>query len=153
MANTYTQLFVHYVFAVQNRLFLINDNFKNDFYRYMNGIIVQHGHKLYIVNGMNDHLHMLVSMSPRQAHSDLMYHIKRSSSLWLNEKKLVPGRFTWQEGFGAFSIGKSQVSGLVKYIEEQQEHHKKVSFREEYQEFLKENDIEFDKRYIFKPIE
>ena len=153
MANTYTQLFVHYVFAVQNRLFLIHDNFKNDLYRYMNGIIVQHGHKLYIVNGMNDHLHMLVSMSPRQAPSDLMYHIKRSSSLWLNEKKLVPGRFSWQEGFGAFSIGKSQVSGLVKYIEEQQEHHKKVSFREEYLEFLKENDIEFDKRYIFKPIE
>jgi len=153
MANTYTQLFVHYFFAVQNRLFLINDNFKNDLYRYMNGIIVQHGHKLYIVNGMNDHLHMLVSMSPRQAPSDLMYHIKRSSSLWLNEKKLVPGRFSWLEGFGAFSIGKSQVSGLVKYIEEQQEHHKKVSFREEYLEFLKENDIEFDKRYIFKPIE
>jgi len=88
MANTYTQLFVHYVFAVQNRLFLINDNFKNDLCRYMNGIIVQHGHKLYIVNGMNDHLHMLVSMSPRQAPSDLMYHIKRSSSLWLNEKNL-----------------------------------------------------------------
>ena len=153
MANTYTQLFVHYVFAVQNRLFLINDNFKNDLYRYMNGIIVQHGHKLYIVNGMNDHLHMLVSMSPRQAPSDLMYHITRSSSLWLNEKKLVPGRFSWQEGFGAFSIGKSQVPGIVKYIEEQQEHHKKVSFREEYLEFLKENDIEFDKRYIFKPIE
>ena len=102
---------------------------------------------------MIDHLHMLVSMSPRQAPSDLMYHIKRSSSLWLNEKKLVSGRFSWQEGFGAFSIGKSQVPGLVKYIEEQQEHHKKVSFREEYLEFLKENDIEFDKRYIFKPIE
>jgi putative transposase len=144
---------VYFVFAVQNRLFLINDNFKNDLYRYMNGIIVQHGHKLYVVNGMNDHLHMLVSMSPRQAPSDLMYHIKRSSSRWLNEKKLVPGRFSWQEGFGAFSIGKSQVPGLVKYIEEQQEHHKKVSFREEYLEFLKENDIEFDKRYIFKPIE
>jgi putative transposase len=80
MANTYTQLFVHYIFAVQNRLCLISDNFKNDLYKYMNGI--------------TDHVHLLVSMSPGQAPSDLMYHIKRSSSLWINEKKFVQGRFT-----------------------------------------------------------
>jgi putative transposase len=153
MANTYTQLYVHYIFAVQNRLSLISDNFKNDLYRYMNGIIVHQGHKLYIINGMSDHIHVLVSMNPRQAPSDLMYHIKRSSSLWINKKKLVPGRFSWQEGFGAFSLGVSQLSGKIKYIEEQQEHHKKISFREEYLEFLKENEISFDERYIFMPIE
>jgi REP element-mobilizing transposase RayT len=153
MANTYTQLFVHYIFAVQNRLCLISDNFKNDLYKYLNGIVVQHGHKVYIINGITDHVHMLVSMSPRQAPSDLMYHIKRSSSLWINEKKFVQGRFSWQEGFGAFTLGKSQVSGKIRYIEEQQEHHKKVSFRDEYLDFLKENDIEFDERYIFKPVE
>jgi REP element-mobilizing transposase RayT len=118
----------------------------------MNGIIVQHGHKLYIINGMSDHIHTLVSMNPRQAPSDLMYHIKRSSSIWINEKKLVPGRFSWQEGFGAFSIGKSQVSIVVNYIQEQPEHHRKISFRKEYLEFLKENDIEFDERYILKPV-
>jgi REP element-mobilizing transposase RayT len=92
-------------------------------------------------------------MNPRQAPSDLMYHIKRSSSLWINENKLISGRFSWQEGFGAFSIGKAQLSGVAKYIHDQPEHHKKISFREEYQEFLKEYDIEFDERYIFKPIE
>jgi REP element-mobilizing transposase RayT len=153
MANTYTQLFVHYIFAVQNRLCLISDNFKNDLYKYLNGIVVQHGHKVYIINGITDHVHMLVSMSPRQAPSDLMYHIKRSSSLWINEKKFVQGRFSWQECFGAFTLGKSQVSGKIRYIEEQHEHHKKVSFRDEYLDFLKENDIEFDERYIFKPVE
>lgn len=119
----------------------------------MNGIIVQQGHKMYIINGMSDHLHVIVSMNPKQAPSDLMYHLKRSSSHWINEKKIVPGRFSWQEGFGAFSLGRSQLSGKVKYIEEQQEHHKKISFREEYLEFLKENEIEFDERYILKPIE
>jgi putative transposase len=152
MANTYTQLFVHFIFAVQNRLCLINDNFKSDIYKYMNGIVLQHGHKVYIINGMTDHVHILVSMNPRQAPSDLMYHIKRNSSLRINEKKLVPGRFSWQEGFGAFSLGKSQVSGKIKYIETQPEHHKKVSFQEEYLELLKEYDIEFDERYIFKPV-
>jgi hypothetical protein len=91
-------------------------------------------------------------MNPRQAPSDLMYHIKRSSSLWINKRRLVQGRFSWQEGFGAFSIGKSQLSGKIKYIEEQQDHHKRISFREEYLEFLMENEIEFDERYIFKSI-
>jgi len=116
----------------------------------MNGIVLQHGHKVYIINGMTDHVHTLVSMNPRQAPSDLMYHIKRSSSLWINEKKLVPGRFSWQEGIGAFSIGKSQVPGIITYIEVQPEHHKKTTFQEEYMEFLKENDSEFYERYIFK---
>jgi REP element-mobilizing transposase RayT len=88
MANNYTQLYVHYIFAVQNRLSLIRENFKNDLYRYMNGIIVHQGHKLYIINGMSDHIHVLVSMNPRQAPTDLMYHIKRRSSLWINEKSL-----------------------------------------------------------------
>jgi putative transposase len=153
MANTYTQLYVHYVFAVQNRLCLIHDNYKDDLYRYMNGIITEQGHKLYIINGMSNHIHILVSMNPRQAPSDLMYHLKRSASLWMNKEKFISGHFSWQEGFGAFSIGKSQVPVTIKYIEEQQEHHRKTSFREEYLDLLKENDIEFDERYIFKPIE
>jgi REP element-mobilizing transposase RayT len=92
-------------------------------------------------------------MTPKQAPSDLMYHLKRSSSLWINHNRLSVGKFSWQEGFGAFSVGKAQLSEKIKYIEEQQHHHKKASFREEYLHFLKEYDIEYDERYIFKPIE
>ena len=153
MANTYSQLYVHYVFAVQNRLCLINNKWQDKLYKYMSGIIDQQGHKLYVINGMNDHIHILISMTPKQAPSDLMYHLKRSSSLWINQNRLSDGKFSWQEGFGAFSLGKSQLPEKIKYIEEQQQHHKKKSFTEEYLQFLKENDIEYDERYIFKPIE
>jgi len=122
-------------------------------YKYINGIIEQQGHKLYVINGMPDHIHILISMSPKQAPSDLMYHIKRSSSLWINNNKLSIGKFSWQEGFGAFSLGKSQLRDKIIYIENQQEHHSRRSFQEEYLQFLQENDIDFDERYIFKPAE
>ena len=102
---------------------------------------------------MPDHLHLLISMSPKQAPSDLMYHIKRSSSLWINRNMLSLGKFSWQEGFGAFSLGKSQLNEKIKYIENQQEHHKKKSFYEEYHLLLKEYDVDFDERYIFNPID
>jgi REP element-mobilizing transposase RayT len=153
MANTYSQLYVHYVFAVQNRLCRINNKWQDKLYKYMSGIIDQQGHTLYVINGMSDHIHILISMTPKQAPSDLMYHLKRSSSLWINQSRLSDGKFSWQEGFGAFSLGKSQLPEKIKYIEEQQEHHRKKSFTEEYLQFLKENDIEYDERYIFKPIE
>ena len=126
----------------------------------MNGIIEQQGHKLYTINGMSDHIHALISMSPKQAPSDLMYHLKRSSSLWVNQNRLSLGHFSWQEarlpvgqGFGGFSLGKSQIAEKIKYIENQQEHHKIKTFREEYLNFLKEYDVEYDERYIFIPIE
>ena len=119
----------------------------------MSGIIDQQGHKLYIINGMPDHIHILISMSPKQAPSDLMFNLKRSSSLWINQNKLSRAQFSWQEGFGAFSLGKSQSGRTIKYIENQQEHHKKSTFREEYLQFLKEYEVEYDERYIFKSIE
>jgi putative transposase len=146
-------LYVHFVFAVQNRLCLLSNKWRDDLYKYISGITEQQGHKLYIANGMPDHVHALVSMSPKQAPSDLMYHIKRSTSLWINENKLIAGKFSWQEGYGAFSLGKSQLSEKIRYIEDQQTHHAKTTFREEYLRFLKENEVEYDERYIFKPIE
>jgi REP element-mobilizing transposase RayT len=118
----------------------------------MTGIVSQQGHKLLAIGGMPDHVHVLVSMNPIQASSDLIFHIKRSSSLWINEQKLIMGKFSWQEGFGAFSYGKSQVSSVTKYIEAQEEHHKKHSFMEEYKKFLKLFNVEYDEKYIFKPI-
>ena len=153
MANTYTQLFIHYVFAVQNRRSLISKKWQNDLYKYISGIIDNQGHKLYIINGVSDHIHILISMNPKQSPSNLMYHLKRSSSLWINDNKLTLGRFSWQDGFGAFSLGFSQLPQKIKYIEMQEEHHKKNSFMEEYLKFLKENDIEYNEQYVFKPIE
>ena len=102
---------------------------------------------------MPDHMHILISMNPKQSASDLMYHIKRSSSLWINDNKLVAGKFSWQEGFGGFSYGKSQIPSVAGYIENQPAHHKKITFHEEYIEFLNAFGIEYDERYVFKPIE
>ena len=153
MANTYTQLYIHYVFAVQNRLSLIDGNWKTQLYKYMNGIIGQQGHKPFAINGMPDHVHVLVSMNPKQGPSDLMFNVKRSSSLWINENRFVAGKFSWQEGFGAFSYGKSQIPDIVQYIENQEFHHKKRTFQEEYLDFLKAFGIEYDERYIFKKVE
>jgi len=153
MANTYTQIHIHYIFAVQNRLCLIQSNRKNDLYKYMTGIIEQQGHKLLQIGGMPDHVHVLVSMNPKQSPSDLMFHLKRSSSLWINDNRFVMGKFSWQEGFGAFSYGKSQVPNVAKYIENQEVHHKKRDFMEEYLELLKLFEIEYDERYVFKSIQ
>ncbi|MDR0834223.1 MAG: IS200/IS605 family transposase [Candidatus Symbiothrix sp.] len=153
MANTYTQIYIHYVFAVQNRIGLIQNRWRDDLYKYMNGIIANNGHKLFAIGGMPDHVHALVSMSPKQAVSDLMADVKRSSSLWINNHRLVMGKFSWQEGFGAFSYGKSQISNIANYIETQEQHHGKRTFKEEYLEFLKLFEIEYDERYVFKSIE
>lgn len=153
MANTYSQIYLHFVFAVQNRLSLINSNWQIDLYKYMSGIISNNGHKTFAVNGMPDHVHALVSMNPKQSPSDLMHEVKRSSSLRINENRLVLGKFAWQEGFGVFSCGNSQIPDIVKYIENQYKHHEKRTFIEEYRQFLKLFKIDFDESYIYKPIE
>jgi REP element-mobilizing transposase RayT len=153
MANTYPQIYVHFVFAVQNRISLIRNEWKNDLYKYMTGIIDQQGHKLFQINGMPDHVHALVSMSCAQSPSDLMYHVKKCSSAWINQNRLVPGKFSWQEGFGAFSYGKSQIGDVVRYIEDQETHHRKRSFIEEYVAFLDAFEVQYDERYVFKSIE
>ena len=153
MANTYTQIYIHYVFAVQNRLRLIQTKWKDDLHKYMTGIAEQQGHKLLQIGGMPDHVHALISMNPKQSPSDLMFHIKRSSSLWINDNRFVKGKFSWQEGVGAFSYGKSQIPNVAIYIENQEKHHKKRNFMEEYLELLKLFEIEYDERYVFKPIE
>lgn len=153
MANTYSQIYLHFVFAVQNRMSLINPKWQADLYKYMHGIVSTKGHKAYSINGMPDHVHALISMNPKQAPSDLMHDVKRSSSLWINENRLVRGRFSWQEGFGVFSYGKSQIPDVANYIEQQKKHHEKRTFIEEYTQFLKLFEIEYDERYIYKPVE
>ena len=150
MANTYNQIHIHAVFAVQNRISLIQKKWQDELYKYITGIITNNGHKLLQIGGMSDHVHILFGMRPTQSISDLMQDIKGGSSSWINQKHLVSGRFSWQEGFGAFSYGKSQIDRVVKYIKQQEKHHKKRDFAEEYLELLKLFGVEFDERYILK---
>lgn len=152
MANTYTQIHIHVICAVQNRQSMIHSSWENQLYKYITGIVQNQGHKLLQVNGMPDHVHLLIGYRPIQSLSDLMKNVKQDSSRWINHTRLAEGRFVWQEGYGAFSHSKSQVPKVISYIQNQKEHHKKKSFREEYLEFLKKWDVEFDERYIFKPV-
>lgn len=153
MANTYTQIHIQAVFAVQNRISLIQADWKDELYKYITGIVQKYDHKVLQINGMPDHIHILVGFRPTQALSDLMQMAKEDSSKWINAKGLVKGKFSWQSGYGAFSYSKDQVARVVKYIQEQEKHHSKRSFLEEYEELLKIHEVEYDQRYIFKPIE
>ena len=150
MANTYTQIHLQFVFAVKHRDGLIISSFKEELYQYISGIIKHHNHKLIAINGMTDHIHIFIGMRPTQSNSDLMQDIKGSSSRWINEKRFLKVKFEWQEGYGAFSYSKSHVSNVIKYIKNQEEHHKKESFQEEYLKYLEKFEIPYDERYIFK---
>lgn len=153
MAGTYTQLYIHFVFSVKNRDSIIKQNWSNELYKYISGIVKKLNHKLICINGMPSHIHILIGINPNQSISDLIRKKKCNSSIWINEKRLAAGRFEWQEGYGAFSYGKSQVSVVVAYINNQEEHHKKKTFKEEYLAFLKKYEIEYDERYVFNEIE
>lgn len=153
MSNTYTQIHIHSIFAVQNRISLISKTWEERLYQYITAIIQNKGHKLLSINGMPDHIHVLFGMRPTQSLADLMQDIKGDSSKWINETHLVPGRFSWQEGYGGFSYSKSQIAAVANYIENQEKHHKKKTFVEEYLKILKDFEIDYDERYIFKPIE
>ena len=153
MANTYTQIFIHTVFTVQNRISLIKPEWQEELFKYITGIVQNNGHKMIAINGMPDHLHLFVGMKPHQSLSDLMQDVKGDSSKWIHEKGFVKGRFEWQAGFGGFSYSISQIDTVAKYIHNQQKHHKTKTFIEEYLGFLEKFQVPFDERYIFKPIE
>jgi putative transposase len=153
MANTYTQIHIQTVFAVQNRECIIDRLWEEELYKYISGIIKNQGHKLLAINGMPDHIHILFGMRPVQSLSDLLQDIKGDSSKWINGKRFVKGKFSWQDGYGTFSYGKSQINYVIRYIEGQKEHHKKISFIQEYQNFLKAFQIDYDEQYIFKSVE
>jgi putative transposase len=152
MTNTYTQIHIHAVFAVKNRISLISPAWKERLFQYITGIIRNNNHKLLSINGMSDNIHIFFGMRPSQSLSELMQKVKGDSSRWINENKFVAGKFSWQEGYGAFSYGKSQIRDVVNYINNQELHHKGVSFKEEYMEFLKKFEIDFDLKYIFKDV-
>jgi putative transposase len=153
MANTYTQIHIQIVFAVQNRVSLIGKDWKDELYKYVTGIIQNNNHKLLAINGMPDHVHILIGMRPTQSITNLVQMIKGDSSRWINEKKFVAGKFSWQEGYGAFSYEKSQVPRMIKYIQTQEEHHQERSFIDEYRVLLETFEIDYDEQFLFKPIE
>ena len=153
MANTYTQIHIQTVFAVQNRQSLIRTEWRDELYKYITGIVQKHNHKMLQINGMPDHIHLFFGMRPSQSLSDLMKAVKGDSSEWINKRGFANGKFSWQAGYGAFSYAKSQVPIVIRYIQNQEQHHKKKTFKEEYIDFLKEFEIDYDDRFIFKPIE
>jgi putative transposase len=148
--NTYTQIHLHCIFAVKYRAAMIEKNWKENLHGYITGIVQNHKHKMIGINTMPDHLHMLIGMRPHQSLSDLMRIVKGDSSEWINEKRFCLSHFRWQEGYGAFSYEKSKINVVASYIENQELHHHKKTFLEEYVAFLDEFEIDYDERYLFK---
>ena len=153
MANTYTHIHIQAVFVVQNRACIIRKTWKDDLYKYMTGIIQNHGHKVLAINGMPYHVHIFFGMRPTQSLSELMQDIKGDSSKWIKQNGYVKSKFNWQEGYGAFSYSKSHVNRVIKYIQNQEKHHTKKTFAEEYNEFLDKFEVDYDDRYVFKSVE
>lgn len=150
MPGTFSKVYIQVVFAVQERANLIGDNFKTDLHKYISGIISGKDQKSIIVNGMPDHIHAFIGLKPATAISDLVRDIKNNSSNFINDHKLVKGKFQWQEGYGAFSYGQSQIENVYNYILNQEAHHKKKTFRQEYISLLTAFKIEFDEKYLFE---
>ena len=153
MPNTYTQIYIQTVFAVENRISLIKEQWREELHKYITGIVQNNSHKLIAINSMPNHVHIFIGMKPIQSVSDLLQDIKGCSSTWINEKGFVRGHFNWQSGYGAFSYSHSQIDTVVKYIQNQQKHHKKKTFRQEYIEFLEKFHVDYDERYIFRDVE
>jgi len=152
MANTYTQIHIQAVFAVQSRECIIRNSWKEELYKYISGIVQSNNHKILSINGMPDHIHILFGLRPSQSIADLMQDVKGSSSKWINDKKLTQSKFSWQEGYGAFSYSKFEVPTIIQYIINQTNHHRRKTFMEEYNDMLKEFEVDFDDRYTFKPV-
>jgi putative transposase len=147
MPDTYSQIYIQIVFAVQNRHALIQSSWEEELYKYITGIVQKKGQKMIAVNGTSDHIHLFIGMKPASCLSDLVREIKKSSDAFIKEKKFTSQDFTWQEGFGAFSYSHSQLSDVIHYIKYQKDHHRKRTFKEEYLAFLRSFEIEFKDEY------
>jgi REP element-mobilizing transposase RayT len=150
MADTYSQIYIQIVFAVKGRMSLIHSSWENELYKYITGIIKNKGQILIAINGVPDHIHILIAMKPTCCLSDLVREIKKSSNEFIKENKYCKVKFGWQEGFGAFSYNQSQLDRIVNYINCQKQHHAKMSFKTEYITLLKEFDIDYKDDYLFE---
>ena len=149
MTGTFSQIYIQYVFAVKGKENLLLNPRREEVFKYMAGIIKGKNHKPIIVNGVTDHVHVFVGLKPAMSISDLIRDVKNNSSNFINENKFVKGKFEWQEGYGAFSYSHSQLDNVYQYILNQEEHHRKTSFKQEYISFLKKFEIEYEEKYLF----
>ena len=149
MTGTFSQIYIQYVFAVKGSENLLQKPWRDEVFKYMAGIIKGKNQKPIIVNGVEDHVHVFVGIKPSMAISDLVRDIKNNSSKFINEQNFIKGKFSWQEGYGAFSYAHSQIENVFQYIANQEEHHKKETFQEEYLDLLEKFDIEFNEKYLF----
>jgi len=147
--STYSQIYIQVVFAVKHREALIDASWEERLYQYITGIVQNKGQKMLAINGMPDHIHFFIGMKPSCCLSDLVREVKKASNEMINENKLSRSKFNWQEGYGAFSYNHSQIDNVVKYILNQKEHHKKFVFQEEYTDFLKKMEIQYDEKFLF----
>jgi putative transposase len=150
MANTYTQIYIQVVFAVEGRQNLLPPEHDDELQKYITGIVSGQKQKLMAINNMPDHLHLLVGLRPDVSLSELVRDVKANSAQFINEQKWFAGRFSWQEGFGAFSYSRSHLDTVIRYIQGQKRHHARQSFRDEYVQFLEKFGVDYDARYVFK---
>jgi len=153
MAGTFSHIYIQVVFAVKGRENILQKIWRDEVFKYMSGIIKNKGQKPIIVNGVIDHVHLFIGLKPSIALSDLIRDIKNNTSNFVNERKFVKGKFSWQEGYGAFSYAHSQLDIVYQYILNQEEHHKKKTFKEEYLDFLQKFEVEHDEKYLFEWME
>ena len=152
MANTYTQLHIQFVFAVKYRAALIAKDWNERFHKYITGIFQENKHKMLQINSMPDHIHILIGLRTHQSISSLVQNVKSESSKWVKHNNRCKYPFAWQEGYGAFTYSKSQVPYVIDYINNQEIHHKKETFLDEYRRFLNEAEVEWDEKYIFEEL-
>lgn len=150
MAGTFSQIYIQIVFAVNGRSNLLQKTWRVEVFKYMSGIIKGKNQKPIIVNGVSNHVHLFVGLKPSMSLSDLVRDVKNNSSNFINEQKFVSGKFSWQEGFGSFSYSHSQIDQVYQYIINQEEHHQKRTFKEEYLDFLKKFEVNYDEKYLFE---
>ena len=153
MPGTYSQIYIQVVFAVKRRRPLLQKPWRDEVFKYMAAIIKGKNQKPIIVNGVENHVHMFIGLKPSMALSDLVREVKNNTSNFINERKFTPGKFSWQEGFGAFSYSHSHINQVYKYILNQEEHHRENSFKKEYLDLLRKFDVAFDEKYLFDPDE
>ena len=150
MGNTYTQIIVQIIFAVHGRQNLVSEKYRIPLEKYICGIVSIKKSKPLAIYCNPDHAHILIGLHPSTSISDMTRDIKSNSTKWINDQKWFNGKFSWQEGFGAFTYSKSQIDVVIKYILNQKEHHKKKTFKEEYKDFLEKFEIEYNEKYLFK---
>ena len=149
MAGTFSQIYIQCVFAVKGRQNLVQNPWREEIFKYMAGIIKGKNQKPIIVNGVADHVHLFIGLNPSISVSELVRDVKNNSTSYINEQKFITDKFSWQEGYGAFSYAHSQIDHVYQYILNQEEHHHKKTFKEEYIDFLKKFEIKYDEKYLF----